>query len=280
MKKMTFAVLFAVFGAVLAFGQEFSDFEFRTNGSGDGVIVTGYRGSAPELSVPATIDGLPVIEIANNAFARNLDIVSVRIPQSVTRMGSGVFAGCRNLVRVEVPVSVREFEDAAFKDCENLLEFEFPPFVESVPREMFSGCVSLGQVRLNPGLTRIGESAFAGTRALTAIEFPEGLTHIDGGAFGQSGLTDLFLPASVVAIAYQAFASSNIRTVHFPNNNRLTVGESAFAQCGSLTSVIIPETVSTVDFEARNRNYVPFYLVSLNSASQAALRKVGYRWDF
>ena len=279
MKKVMLAVLVAVCGAAVAFGQVFSDFDLRVNGSGDGLIVTGYRGPSTDLIIPATIDGLPVTEIANNAFARNLAIISVQIPQTVRRIGSGVFAGCRNLVRVGIPPSVREFEDAVFKDCENLLDFSFPPFVESVPREMFAGCVRLRQVRLNPGLTRIGDSAFAGTKALARIELPEGLTHIDSGAFGHSGLTDLFLPDSVVAIAYHAFASSNIRKVQFPNNNRLTVGEAAFAQCGNLTSVIIPETVSTIAFEARNRSHVPFYLVSLNSASQVALRRVGYRWD-
>ncbi|MEI8369477.1 MAG: leucine-rich repeat protein, partial [Planctomycetia bacterium] len=64
-----------------------ADFTFSTG------IITGYTGTAAEIIIPASIEGVAVKEIADSAFANHTEIKSVSIPSSVTRIGSNAFSG-------------------------------------------------------------------------------------------------------------------------------------------------------------------------------------------
>ena len=62
-----------------------------------------------ELIIPSVIGGLPVREIAENAFKGNLNIYSVSIPEGVKKIGDGAFRDCENLYTILLPESLEEF---------------------------------------------------------------------------------------------------------------------------------------------------------------------------
>ena len=66
------------------------------------------------LRIPSMIEGLPVIEIASNAFSDNKLLVSVKIPEGVMRIGASAFSGCSNLTTVSIPSSVTNIDHDAF----------------------------------------------------------------------------------------------------------------------------------------------------------------------
>ncbi len=56
-----------------------------------------YLGSASNVVIPAEYDGLPITRIGAYAFQGKRNMVTVSIPETVTRMEEGVFDGCTGL---------------------------------------------------------------------------------------------------------------------------------------------------------------------------------------
>jgi hypothetical protein len=64
------------------------------------VTITGYNGTDGAVTIPGTIDNLPVTSIGSSAFQYRSSLTSVTIPNSVTNIGDLAFAGCSNLASV------------------------------------------------------------------------------------------------------------------------------------------------------------------------------------
>ena len=55
------------------------------------ITITGYTGSGGAVTIPSTINGLPVRNIGAAAFIRKPSLTSITIPNSVTIIGNGAF---------------------------------------------------------------------------------------------------------------------------------------------------------------------------------------------
>ena len=53
-----------------------------------------------EAVIPATYNGLPVTEVADNGFSSCQNLTYVFVPHSVTRIGSNAFINCTNLEKI------------------------------------------------------------------------------------------------------------------------------------------------------------------------------------
>ena len=65
-------------------------YTYDINPDGTSVTITGYTGyTSPrgEVTIPATLSGLPVTHIGGSAFDQNIGLTSVTIPESVTSIG-------------------------------------------------------------------------------------------------------------------------------------------------------------------------------------------------
>ena len=80
-------------------------------------VITGIGNCVErELIIPSVIGGLPVKEIAENAFKGNLDIYSVSIPAGVKKIGDYAFEGCENLYTILLPQGIEEMGLGVFTD--------------------------------------------------------------------------------------------------------------------------------------------------------------------
>lgn len=109
-------------------------------------IIKKYKVLDPVVEIPSTIGGKPVCEIGHNAFEGCAFLISVTIPEGVTKIGCRAFAGCKGLTSVTLPDSVTVLEDRAFADCAGLCHVRVP---DSVTQRMcyraFIGCFNLRQ---------------------------------------------------------------------------------------------------------------------------------------
>lgn len=101
-----------------------------------------YNGP-PELTIPETVDGEPVICIAQDCFAGNETITTVILPDSLEEIGSGAFEDCSNLRGIFIPEGVKSIGSGAFEDCENLEAIYIPTSVAAIGRNTFRGCSDL-----------------------------------------------------------------------------------------------------------------------------------------
>ena len=92
-----------------------SDFEYEVE---DGkVTITGYTGNGGDVTVPDTIDGLPVTTIGDNAFCYCTGLTSITLPASITTIGYYAFSGCHGLTSITLPNSITTISVGAFKGC-------------------------------------------------------------------------------------------------------------------------------------------------------------------
>ena len=196
---------------------------------------------------------------------------SYSVPQGVVYIDESAFSGCVNLKNVEIPDSVTAIENHAFQSCVRLTDMAIPDSVIFLGVQAFYNCEKLKSVKISNSVASIGASAFEYCVHLTSVEIPESVTSIEISAFAYCrSLINVNLPDSVSFIAgYVFYQCENLESVKLPkeigtlqssvfegckrliiseipaNNSGMTVtiDRRAFADCDSLTSVKIPNSV-------------------------------------
>ena len=125
-------------------------------------------------------------------FAKNLDIKSVIIPNSVESIDDFAFQNCSKLTSITIPNSVRSIGYAAFQNCSGLITINMSVGVTSIEDHAFSGCTGLTSITIPNNVTEIGYNAFSGCSSLTSITISNGVTEIGYRAFsGCSKLNEI-----------------------------------------------------------------------------------------
>ena len=122
----------------------------------------------------------------------------------------------------------------------------------------FEGCTQLSSVALSARTASVGAYAFAGCEKLTSIAM-DGVTSLGEGAFEGCGFTSVDL-RNLVPSGYFA-------------NDTFALPARAFADCGSLTSVVLPESLSSVGAEAF-AGCAKLETVTVNADASSSLRSV------
>lgn len=82
-------------------------------------IITGYEGLSTLVTVPAMLDGHPVVAIGERAF-EGKKIAAVILPEGLEAVGWFAFYGCETLIDVSIPASVTSIGYAVFDGCPNV----------------------------------------------------------------------------------------------------------------------------------------------------------------
>ena len=194
------------------------------------ITITGYTGSGGAVTIPDTINGLPVTSIGFRAFFYCTSLSSVTIPNSVTSIGDYAFSSCGSLTNVMVPGSVTNIGSYTFQGCTRLTSVTIGNSVTSIGNYAFYYCTSLTSVTIPNSVTNIGSYAFYKCYKLTSVTIPNLVTSIGNYAFQYCpSLTSVTIPTSVTSI-----------------------GDWAFSYCPSLTNVMIPGSVTSIGSGAFN----------------------------
>ena len=253
----------------------------------DGYCVSVTEGYAEEnVVIPEKYNELPVTEVAENAFAGCTSIKTMRIPDSVKRVGKGALSGCTSLESIVMPfvgASVSDSADApdsnmaymfghssgsSWTQNYNIAQISVTDAATSIPAGAFEGMKSLKYVNLGKNITAIGQRAFQNCSNLLSVTLPEKCTAIGGYAFYNcskaqitvkgmitslgsnsfytSGLKEITLGEGLTSIPANCFEGSSLRAITLPSTVK-SVGRSAFRNCESLISVT---TNSTVELNA------------------------------
>ena len=138
------------------------------------VVIEKYLGNDENVVIPKEIDGHIVVEIDEAAFWKCRTIKSIRIPNSVDKIGDSAFYGCSSLETIKLPEFVVKLGERAFYDCSSLKSVKIPTGIEWLSRGVFAYCSSLKSVEIPDKVEVIRDYAFLGCTSLTSIDIPEG----------------------------------------------------------------------------------------------------------
>lgn len=204
-----------------------------------------------------------IVRIGNGAFADCGDLTQVFLPSSLESIGARAFANCNILYFIQLPEGLKELGNRAFQNCKNLKEITVPGGVETLD-ETFNDCVSLKKVTLCSGLRKIDDWTFRNCVSLTGINIPESVESIAEDAFLECyALKELSVdPENGVYYSDGGcIIERETMTLLLGSRNGVipqgvrVVARYAFASCAGITSMVIPESVETVEYPAFNRGF-------------------------
>ena len=200
-----------------------------------------------------------VTRIGDYAFMGCTSLTSIEIPNNVTRIGRSAFSGCTSLTSIEIPNSVKRIGLYAFSDCTSLTSIEIPNSVTSIGNKAFSKCTSLTSIVIPNSVTIFGSNddithhltsegissytLFFGCTSLACLVKIDKTDKIF--ECQHKTVTNVVIPKGITIIGDNAFGFCTFLTsVEIPNSVT-SIGNSAF-YCTSLTSIEIPNSVTSI----------------------------------
>jgi PKD repeat protein len=242
----------------LTMGDYFSG-DYLYSITNNSITITGYFGSNVTLLIPETLVAYPVTRIADFTFGNASNLVSVTIPSSILRIGTGAFAYCISLTSIMVNDSNTQFTSldgilynktlTALLQCPEgkAGNISIPDTVTNIKPYAFIYCLNMTSITLGANVTTIGTSAFYGCFSLTSVAIPDSVTFLGDSAFKYClGLTSITLSNNITILGGSTFKfCHNLTNLTLPTNLDRIESE-AFYQCVSLESLILPDSLTYI----------------------------------
>lgn len=239
---------------------KFTDGEFKEDGTAKVNLVIdadAFKSSGLQnVTLPANLKS-----IGANAFNATA-ISSISIPAYTDTIGSAAFTDCRQLLTVTFAKDSKlaTMNTNVFSGCWalNSINIEKCTSLATISDNTFQNCKTLASIKLPNSLETLGASAFSGCTSLTSVSFDTkengkcSIKNINNFAFQSTGMSGFTFPesASDITLGTRLFDSC-------PNFTEVTLSSSvksvgaAFAQCKTLTTIIIPD--SNTDLQSRDK---------------------------
>ena len=211
--------------------------------SGYYAILDAYFGNEKDIVLPETYKGYDITVIGDGAFADNKNITSIVIPDSVTSIGDSAFSNCSSLTSITISDNVTSIGRYAFYGCSNLMSITIPDRVTSIGEDAFSSCTALEEIYFNAvNMNNLdsGSDVFS-----NAGKNGDGIKVVIG-----KNVTKI--PEYIFdTYNYESSYSSYIISVEFEDGSVCeSIGAYAFDNCTNLTSVVIPDSVTSIGSSA------------------------------
>ena len=146
----------------------------------DGYIIKKYKGVDTDVIIPGEIAGKPVVEIGKKAFAKNENIFSVIIPESVITICGEAFKDCTNLTSITFSEGVRNvghgiLDNTAYFNNENNWEND-ALYLNNILIRVRKTCKS---IIIKDDTEVIAVQAFKDCKKIKTVAIPNGVTSIE-----------------------------------------------------------------------------------------------------
>ncbi len=132
--------------------------------------IMGYSGDDKRVVIPAYMAGKKVIILYDALFKDHTEITHVKIPRTVTNIGSYMFDGCTKLREITLPDGLEEIWECAFSRS-SIEEIVIPDGVKTIMPFTFRDCKKLKRVVCGSGMKKICAGAFEGCTKLKEVVY-------------------------------------------------------------------------------------------------------------
>ena len=222
-----------------------------------------------------------ITSIGNNAFYGCSGLTSITLPNTITSIGNSAFSSCSGFTYITLPNTITSIENSAFYGCSGLTSITLPNSITSIGEEAFANCSNLITVVIgNPYIIEnVNTNSFTyvsnnldssitfnyteslnelsstfqtiATYYATQIYVPPPSTTIDGIIYSDSGNETAFVRGytAIEDISANSIVESSViisGTTYIVSS----IGNSAFNDCSSLNSIILPNTITSIGTSA------------------------------
>lgn len=215
-------------------------------------IVTGSCGESLTYSIDTETGVLNIegngdmddySDISYAPWYRHRNVIKeVNLSDNLTRIGEAAFVECTGILSVTIPTSVISIGNYAFDYCSGLISVTIPSSVTSIGAAAFSQCANLSSVVIPNSVTSIGAYAFSYCPKIISPLYNETLFVKLPESY--QGCYDISY--GIKTIVGGAFdRCSSLTSVTIPNSVT-SVGSGAFENCNNLISVSLPDGINRI----------------------------------
>lgn len=243
------------------------------------------RSNAHPIVKAIVFDVLRMMDISDGVMNRFLtNLKHVEVLNGITAIGKSCFFDRKGIISLKLPKTLTDIGSRAFRNCINLERVEFANDNVTINPDAFKNCTTLKYVTLSDGTTYelkglpgianesmpeivrkihsqiLNNFFISGTTLMKykgieeRVVVPAGITIIGEKAFvGNETVGRVVLPDSVREIREEAFADCvSMQTIKIPEGLKY-IGKSAFENCLKLIRVELPESLEKIEKSNFNR---------------------------
>ena len=207
------------------------------------------------LATVTFAEGSQLKSIGGNAFSgtdpAHPIFKEIQIPDSVETIGTNAFQNCQYLESITLPASLKTIESSAFSSCRNLSEVRLPTSLKAIQSYVFDGCSSLETVFYDGPLAQWSQvntsNDFLGysSPSLVMGDYTAQFISVEDDPFAAP------IPKKTVTITKYTGKGSTVILPNTINSWPVTkIGEAAFQDNTTITSVTIPASVTEIGSNA------------------------------
>lgn len=205
--------------------------------SDNSYIVVGMEGAEDTVVIPSTYNNMPVTGIGDSAFSRHYNLNNVIIGNNVTNIGEYAFNGCK-LTNINYLGTIEGW--CSISGLDNLM---FEGYINKTL--VIDGKKITDELIIPNTVTSISYGAFHGIK-ISRITIPFVGENANG--VGETHFGYIFGASSYPNINNADYVPSTLNTVVITGGNN--IGNVAFYGCQKLTSITIPDSVTTIGYNA------------------------------
>ena len=210
-----------------------------------------------------------VTKIPENAFSGCASLEMIYLPDGVKEVGKNAFKGCAALNSIISINSVDNYRALVIGDClyatalAGVEEYTIPSGVKKIAAAAFSGCKTIKKVVIPEGVTEIETGAFEDCENLESLDIPNSLTNFGGDIITGTCNEEVEIAISSTHPNFLAYTTSDNQPISLYNYTNVLfdsfengvgyifyykgeIPDFAFSDCSSLTSVTIPNSVTSI----------------------------------